>query len=76
MSVFRCSSRALPPPCSAGWTACLARCWAPIAIGLIESLAGGYIGSGFIDVSAFLVIMAVLLIRPRGLLGSAALRRA
>jgi branched-chain amino acid transport system permease protein len=47
-----------------------------LAIGLIESLAGGYIGSGFLDVSAFLVIMAVLLIRPRGLLGSAALRRA
>ncbi|MDR3535164.1 MAG: branched-chain amino acid ABC transporter permease [Acetobacteraceae bacterium] len=47
-----------------------------VAIGLIESLAGGYVGSGFVDVSAFLVIMAVLLIRPRGLLGSAALRRA
>ena len=46
-----------------------------IAIGLIESLAGGYISSGFLDVSAFIVIMAVLLIRPRGLLGSAALRR-
>jgi branched-chain amino acid transport system permease protein len=47
-----------------------------VAIGLIESLAGGYIGSGFLDVSAFLVIMLVLLVRPRGLLGSAALRRA
>ena len=47
-----------------------------IAIGLIESLAGGYLGSGFLDISAFLVIMVVLLVRPRGLLGSAALRRA
>ena len=47
-----------------------------LAIGVIETLAGGYLGSGFVDVSAFLVIMAVLLIRPRGLLGSAALRRA
>ncbi len=47
-----------------------------VAIGLIESLAGGYIGSGFLDISAFLVIMAVLLLRPRGLLGAAAQRRA
>ncbi len=46
-----------------------------IAIGLIESLAGGYLGSGFLNISAFLVIMVVLLVRPRGLLGSAALRR-
>ena len=46
-----------------------------VAIGLIETLAGGYIGSAFTEVSAFLVIMAVLLIRPRGLLGSAKLRR-
>lgn len=45
------------------------------AIGLIEALAGGYIGSSFLDVSAFLIIMIVLLVRPRGLLGSTALRR-
>jgi branched-chain amino acid transport system permease protein len=46
-----------------------------IAIGVIEALAGGYLGSDFLDISAFLVIMIVLLVRPRGLLGSAALRR-
>lgn len=38
-------------------------------IGVIESLAGGYINSSFIEVSAFLVIMLVLVVRPTGLLG-------
>jgi len=46
-----------------------------ISIGVIEALAGGYIHSSFIEVSAFIVIMFVLVVRPTGLLGSSGLRR-
>jgi branched-chain amino acid transport system permease protein len=44
-------------------------------IGIIEALAGGYINSSFMEVSAFIVIMLVLVVRPTGLLGFAGLRR-
>ncbi|MGZ3338411.1 MAG: branched-chain amino acid ABC transporter permease [Reyranella sp.] len=46
-----------------------------ISIGVIEALAGGYLHSSFIEVSAFIVIMFVLVVRPTGLLGFAGPRR-
>jgi branched-chain amino acid transport system permease protein len=46
-----------------------------VAVGVIEALAAGYIHSSFLDVSAFVVIMAVLVLKPTGLLGGARLRR-
>ena len=45
-------------------------------IGVIESLAGGYIATSFLEVSAFIVIMVTLIFNPRGLLGLNAVRRA
>jgi branched-chain amino acid transport system permease protein len=47
-----------------------------LLIGIIESLAGGYIATGFQDVSAFVVIMAVLVVKPQGLFGTRAPRDA
>ncbi|SJZ30564.1 amino acid/amide ABC transporter membrane protein 1, HAAT family [Enhydrobacter aerosaccus] len=44
-------------------------------IGVIEALAGGYINSSFMEVSAFIVIMFVLVVRPTGLLGLKGMRR-
>jgi branched-chain amino acid transport system permease protein len=46
-----------------------------IAVGVIEALAAGYIHSSFLDVSAFVVIMGVLVLKPTGLLGGPILRR-
>jgi branched-chain amino acid transport system permease protein len=45
-------------------------------VGLIESLAGGYVSSSLQDVSAFVIIMVVLIVRPSGLFGAYRLRRA
>ena len=45
------------------------------SIGLIENLAGGYINTSFTDISAFLVIMVVLVVRPTGFFGPRAVRR-
>ncbi|MBN9485699.1 MAG: branched-chain amino acid ABC transporter permease [Alphaproteobacteria bacterium] len=44
-------------------------------IGVIEALAGGYISSSFMEVSAFIVIMFVLVLRPTGLLSFGKLRQ-
>lgn len=41
-----------------------------VVIGVSEQLIGGYVGTVYIEISAFVVIMAVLLIRPQGLLGT------
>ena len=45
------------------------------AIGLIEALAGGYINTNLQDVSAYIVIMLVLVFLPNGLLGGPVARR-
>lgn len=43
-----------------------------IVLGEMELLIGGYVGSNFIDITAYVVIIAVLIVRPAGLLGSRA----
>jgi branched-chain amino acid transport system permease protein len=40
-----------------------------IILGLLESLGAGYISSAYKDVFAFVVLLLVLFIRPKGLLG-------
>lgn len=40
-----------------------------LSLGLIENLAAGYVHTSLMDVSPFLLIIAVLLVRPQGLLG-------
>jgi branched-chain amino acid transport system permease protein len=44
-------------------------------IGIVENLAGGYLHTSFQEVSAFVVIMLVLIAHPSGLLGAAPTRR-
>ncbi len=41
-----------------------------LLIGILEQLAGGYISTAFIDIFAFIVILVVLIVRPRGLFGA------
>lgn len=47
-----------------------------LLIGVLESLFGTHISSGYMDAFAFLVLLAVLLVRPSGLLGEAQADRA
>ena len=42
-----------------------------LILGLLESLGAGYISSAYKDVIAFVILLMVLFIRPRGLLGRA-----
>jgi branched-chain amino acid transport system permease protein len=47
-----------------------------LAAGYIGSLTGGFLGSHYQDVFAFLVLIAVLVFRPSGLLGERVSERA
>jgi branched-chain amino acid transport system permease protein len=40
-----------------------------LLLGVLESLAGGFVSTAFQDTVAFLVLIIVLLIRPQGLFG-------
>ncbi len=46
-----------------------------LLMGVIEQLAGGYVSTSLIDVSAYIVIIVVLLCRPSGLFGHAEVTR-
>ena len=46
-----------------------------LLIGLIEQYAGVYLPDGFKDIAAYLVLIAVLILRPRGIMGDAHGRR-
>lgn len=40
-----------------------------VLIGIVENLAGGYLGSGMKDVAGFVMIIVVLMVQPFGLFG-------
>ena len=40
-----------------------------LGLGLLESLSAGYLSSAYKDVVAFVVLLLVLFVRPKGLLG-------
>jgi branched-chain amino acid transport system permease protein len=40
-----------------------------LALGLVESMAAGYLSSEYKDAYAFIILVLVLIIRPQGILG-------
>jgi branched-chain amino acid transport system permease protein len=46
-----------------------------ICMGITENLVGGYISTSFVDLSPFIIIIIILIIRPRGFLGSKIIRK-
>jgi len=40
-----------------------------VALGVVEAYGGDLLGASYIDVTAFLVLVLILLFRPSGLLG-------
>ena len=46
-----------------------------VVIGLLESYTGGYVGSGFQRVVPFVVLVAILMVRPYGLFGKKRMER-
>ena len=48
---------------------------AGIVIGVIENMSQGYIGQGLREISGFIVIVIVLMVRPYGLFGDREIER-
>ena len=46
-----------------------------VALGLLESLTAGYVSSAYKDAAAFVVVLLILLVRPRGMFGAASSQR-
>jgi branched-chain amino acid transport system permease protein len=46
-----------------------------LIIGLVESFAGRYLPEGFKDVAAYVVVLAVLLVKPSGIFGETARKK-
>jgi branched-chain amino acid transport system permease protein len=42
-----------------------------VLLGVMEQLAGAYVSTVLIDITGYIVIIVVLLVRPAGLLGRA-----
>jgi branched-chain amino acid transport system permease protein len=47
-----------------------------LALGVAENLAGAYVSPSFADATTFIVIIAVLAIRPEGIFGRVRVRKA
>jgi branched-chain amino acid transport system permease protein len=47
-----------------------------LALGVAENLAGAYVWPSFADATTFIVIIAVLAIRPEGIFGRVRVRKA
>lgn len=67
--------RAFPAAILGGLDSVVGSGFGGIIIGIVENMAGGYIGSGFKEIAGFVVIIAILMIRPYGLFGQREIER-
>lgn len=67
--------RAFPAVILGGMDSVFGAVIAGIVIGLLENLTEGYLGGGIKEISGFLVILVVLMIRPYGLFGTPKIER-
>ncbi len=67
--------RAFPAVILGGMDSVFGAAISGIFIGLLENLSEGYIGRGLKEISGFIVILVVLMIRPYGLFGTPEIER-
>lgn len=67
--------KSFPAVILGGLDSILGSAFAGVIIGLIESLSQGYIGHGLREISGFIVIIIVLMVRPYGLFGDRDIER-
>ncbi len=67
--------RAFPAVILGGLDSVFGAAFSGIFIGLLENFSEGYIGLGLKEISGFLVILVVLMIRPYGLFGTPEIER-
>ena len=67
--------RAFPATILGGLDAVLGGAFGGLAIGMLENLAGGFLGRGMKDIVGFLLIIVVLMVKPYGLFGTRRIER-
>lgn len=67
--------KAFPAVILGGLDSILGSALAGVVIGMIENLSQGYIGRGLREISGFIVIIIVLMVRPYGLFGDRQIER-
>lgn len=67
--------RAFPAVILGGLDSVFGAAFSGLVIGLLENLSEGYIGQGLKEISGFIVILIVLMIRPYGLFGTPQIER-
>jgi len=40
-----------------------------VTLGILENIVGGYVSSSLVEITAYIVIIAVLVVRPQGIMG-------
>lgn len=73
--MFQLGLKAFPATILGGLDAVLGSGLGGLLIGITENLAGGYLSAGVKDVSGFVMIIVVLMIRPFGLFGERDIER-
>lgn len=74
-SIGSIGTRAFPAAILGGLDSVLGAGIGGIIIGVVENLAGGYLGSGYKEIAGFVVVLVVLMIRPYGLFGEREIER-
>ena len=74
-SIGSIGTRAFPAAILGGLDSVLGAGIGGIIIGVVENLAGGYIGSGYKEIAGFVVVLIVLMFRPYGLFGERQIER-
>jgi branched-chain amino acid transport system permease protein len=74
-TVFELGLKAFPATVLGGFDSVLGSGVSGMAIGVIENLVGGYMPSTLKEISGFLLILVVLMVRPFGLFGEKRIER-
>lgn len=72
---FLMGLKAFPAAILGGLDAVLGATFGGIVVGIIENLTGGYISSSMKEISGFVLIIVVLMVRPSGLFGEREIER-
>ena len=67
--MFQLGLKGFPATILGGLDSIMGSGFAGVLVGIVENLAGGYVGSGMKDVAGFILIIVILMVRPFGLFG-------
>jgi branched-chain amino acid transport system permease protein len=74
-NMYHLGLKAFPATILGGFDSVLGSAFGGVIMGVAENLAGGYLSSSIKEITGFLIIIAVLMIRPFGLFGEREIER-